>query len=201
MISIGLVIVAGLGVGALAAGVFRGDPEVAPTPESINEVFIPSTATEVGVPAGEAGCSDVESPEVQDPYVVQVDEKHDPYTSTPATSGAHYAGPLSPAIYWIEHDPEAIVANLAQGDIVMYHNGYDKREEQDVIKGLFVYFASEEIMAVPGDHLNLDGEIVLTSWGKIQTCEKLSGEAVEQFFFENRGRAPGLAVAELPADS
>jgi hypothetical protein len=38
---------------------------------------------------------------------------------------------------------------------------------------------------------------VLTAWGRIQTCEQLSGEAVENFFLEYRGRAPGLAEAEI----
>jgi hypothetical protein len=183
------VVVAGVSVGAIAASITdQASEETAPA----RAVFLPSRADQVGVSLDEAGCSDVEEPAIQQSRIIQVDEQHPPYTSTPPTSGPHYLGALSAGIYWIAHDPEAVVANLAEGDVVVWHTGFDTRKEQDELKGLFVLFKSNEIVAVSGEDLGLEQPIVLTAWGKLQECEKFSGEAIADFFEKYRGLGPGF---------
>jgi hypothetical protein len=182
------VVVAGVGVGAIAASISDQSEEPAPT----RTVFLPSRVDQVGVSLDEAGCSEVEEPAIQQSRIIQVDEQHPPYTSTPPTSGPHYLGALSAGIYWVPHDPEAVVANLAEGDVVVWHTGFDTRKEQDQLKGLFVLFKSNEIVAVSGEELGLEQPIVLTAWGKLQECEKFSGEAIADFFEKYRGLGPGF---------
>jgi hypothetical protein len=183
------IVAGGLAAGTLLGSLTREQPTSERSP--LYSVKIPSSSRQVGVPLQDAGCSEVQEPKVQPSQVVVPDEEHEPYSSTPPTSGAHYAVPMSPAIYWAPDDPEAAVANLAVGDVVVWHSGFDTLEEQNEMKGLFVYFRSEDILAVPGDDLGLRGRIVLTAWGKLQVCEEFSGEAIHRFFDEYRGQGPG----------
>ncbi|HEV3474368.1 MAG TPA: DUF3105 domain-containing protein [Actinomycetota bacterium] len=185
------VIAAGVTAGALA-GTLTGGGESEEASGPRFTVPIPTSSRQVGVPIDEAGCTDVREPEIQPSRIIAPEEKHPPYSSVPPTSGPHYVGPLSAAIYWVPNDPEALVANLAQGDIVVYHTGFDEIKEQNELKGLFVYLHSEEILATPGEPLGLKHPIVLTAWGKLQECEQFSGEAIHRFFDKYRGLGPGF---------
>lgn len=188
--------VAAVVVGGVATGVVlgaaTGDNEPTPERSPLYSVRIPSSSRQVGVPLADAGCSEVTEPELQPSRVLAPEESHPPYSSTPPTSGPHSIGSLNAAIYWIPHEPEAVVANLAEGDVVVWHTGFDTREEQNELKGLFAHFRSEEILAVPGDPLGLKHPIVLTAWGKLQECQRFSGQAIERFFNEHKGLGPGL---------
>lgn len=153
---------------------------------------LPTKIAQIGVPADQAGCSPVRSPEIQPAVEVDgADAKHPPYSSTPPTSGWHLVHPLPPAGYLTPHDPEFVVANLAEGDVAVWHVGLTEKERQDLI-GLFVLLKSEYILAVSGEELGLDHKIVLTAWGKLQECEKFSGQAIARFFNRYRGLGPGL---------
>ena len=189
------VLVGGIGAGFLVSLARDEDPEPAPE-KTVRSVDLVTRVDQVGVPPGKAGCSEVEEPKVQPAEVFFGTEEgvtHPPYSSTPPTSGWHYLEPIDEAIYYQPHDPEALVANLAEGDVVVYHTGLTDAARDELI-GLFVLFESNFILAVPGDDLGLEDEIVLTAWGKLQRCERLSGEAIESFFYRYRGQGPGLAT-------
>jgi hypothetical protein len=174
----------------VAAALATGGAQPSEPPGRV--VKIPTRFDQIGVPADEAGCSPVRSPKVQPNAVVSSAEpEHPPYSSTPPTSGWHFFDPLPAAGYLLPHDPEAVVANLADGDVAVWHVGLTEEERQDLI-GLFVLLKSEYILAVSGEELGLDHKIVLTAWGKLQECEQLSGPVIARFFERYRGLGPGL---------
>jgi hypothetical protein len=189
------IVIALIAVGALVGGIVAASlatgPEDVPEPTDGIVVELPQSVSEVGVPLAEAGCSGVESPTIQGSRIVNPEEKHVAYSSKPPTSGPHYLGPLDPAIYWIPNDPEAVVSNLAVGDVAVWHTGLTP-DQQTELKGLFVLLHSEDILATAGDDLELEDEIVLTAWGKLQRCNRLSGEAIADFFQRYRGGGPGI---------
>jgi len=164
-----------------------GEPNGLPSPSYT--VQLPSTIEEAGVPPSEAGCGELERPEEQDNVVISPGDSHPPYSSSPPTSGWHFLGSVSPALYYQPIQPENLVTNLAEGDVVIWHTGLSDDELLD-LKGLMVLFASEQVVGVPGDTLSLEHSIVLTAWGRLQRCEKLSGPVVHQFIERFVGKGP-----------
>ena len=199
-IGVALLVTGGVAAAAVLSG---GEPEPSPSPSPslspspsptqppVFSFVVPDDPSEVGAPLAEAGCGPVQQPELQKPTEVKPGDKHPPYSSTPPTSGAHYPDGPGGGVFFVPHDPEAVVASMARGDVVVWHTGFSKGMRNDLI-GLLTYFESDFLMAQPGDEMKLDHEMVLTAWGHLQECEEFSGEAVEQFFLNYRGRGPGL---------
>jgi hypothetical protein len=192
-LAVGAVVVTGLAAGFLAATLAPDDPSGEDRGGALNPGPIPRRLDLIGVSREEAGCSDVESPPVQRTRIVVPDQKHPPYSSTPPTSGPHFLSALPAAIYFQPHQPEQVVSNLAQGDVVVWHTGVaTTQEKRNQLIGLFLLYRSEELVAVEGSDLGLEDPIVLTAWGKLQRCERFSGEAVADFFERYKGRGPGI---------
>lgn len=200
----GAVLALALVGGGLAATVLGGEdspqpetapsPQTAPSPETTPSpdytYQLPKTIREAGVLASQAGCSEVETPKDQGSHQVETGEKHPPYSSTPPTSGWYRLGSLTPALYYVPTaDNETLVRNMAEGDVIIWHTGLSKGELED-LKGLMVLLKSEQLLGVPGKKLGLEEKIVLTAWGRLQRCEELSGEAIEDFFERFRGQGP-----------
>jgi hypothetical protein len=191
-LALGAVVVTGLAAGFLGATAIREIPSREDRP-GFDLGPVPRRLDLIGVPAEEAGCSDVESPPVQKTRIISPDQKHRPYTSTPPTSGAHFLTPLPAAIYYTPHVPEQVVSNLAVGDVVVWHTGvFTTEAKRNHLLGLFLLYRSEELVAVEGGELGLEDPIVLTAWGKLQRCERFSGQAVADFFERYKGRGPGI---------
>jgi hypothetical protein len=165
-------------------------PHATPSPDYTYE--LPQSFAEAGVPADEAGCSAVDSPPDQGAHQVEQGENHPPYNSTPPTSGWYSVGALTPALYYVPFDPEVLVRNMAEGDVVIWHSGLSEPELQD-LKGVMVLLESEQLVGLPYSKQGLEQKIVLTAWGHIQRCEELSGEVIAEFFDRYVGRGPLVA--------
>lgn len=167
-------------------------PSASPTPTPSPEVSvvpIPQNPSDVGVPLAEAGCTEVIEPPIQKAVEVGDGEEHPEYSSNPPTSGWHHRSPIPPALYYVPAPPEAMVAAMAKGDVIMWHTGLTYEETQD-LHGLFIYFEDEAITGTSGEDLGLKDPIVMTAWGKLQRCEEISGEAIATFFETYRGNGP-----------
>lgn len=181
--------------GGLTWSLLSGDeapPEPTPSPTAtpspdVSVLPIPQNPSEVGVPLSEAGCGDVEEPRDQGLHLATGTE-HPGYSSNPPTSG-WYQAPPPPALYYIPIGPEAAVGAMAKGDVIVWHTGLTFPETQ-LLHGLFIYFEDEAITGTSGEDLRLEDPIVLTAWGKLQRCEKISGEAIATFFETYRGDGP-----------
>ncbi|MGH2711101.1 MAG: DUF3105 domain-containing protein [Actinomycetota bacterium] len=182
-------------IGGIAAVVAGDDleskpPSIAAGPTLDYTVDIPKAIDEAGVPASEAGCSDIETPPDQGSHQVDLGEGHPAYSSTPPTSGWYTLAGLTPALYYSPiSEPEALVRNMAEGGVVIWHSGLTEQELGD-LKGAMVLLESDQLVGLPGDDFGLDQKIVLTAWGHLQRCDEVSGEAIAVFFEQFVGKGP-----------
>lgn len=103
------------------------------------------------------------------------------YNSTPPTSGWHTSGDVEFAVYGPDEaltEPEQVTV-LELGGVVVSYNGLDEEEVaalEDVVTGEHAGQAA----LTPYDQLG-EGEIAMTAWGKVQTCDSVDLEAVSAF--------------------
>lgn len=127
---------------------------------------------------------------VQDAVEVAEGEQHEAYTTTPPTSGAHYAVPAPWGVLLEQQADEAIVRNLQEGAVVVNHNLSDPTQVEmltDYLTGQAGYPGC--LVAQPYDAV-ADGNIVLTAWGWNQTITGFDVEALDAFIASHRNRGP-----------
>lgn len=143
----------------------------------------------VGVAAAEAGCTEIEHPEEQGRDHIEDGSPHPPYSSSPPTSGPHYATPADAGFYESPIPAETAVHNLEHGQIVIWYDpGLDdsaKAQIEDITRDQIV-----ATVTLPSSEVQAPHSIVLTAWGAMQSCEEISEEAVNEFRREFQGRGP-----------
>jgi hypothetical protein len=123
-------------------------------------------------------------------------QEHAPYTSTPATSGPHYAQPLAP-VRWGIHtqplEPEEYVHNLEHGGIAIF---YDCPEGCDALVGQLSDLVNEFIgkngKVLMAPHPNMDTRIALAAWTFLDTFENFDEDRIREFVVahESSSNAP-----------
>ncbi|HVF54382.1 MAG TPA: DUF3105 domain-containing protein [Actinomycetota bacterium] len=143
----------------------------------------------VGVAAGEAGCTAVETPEEQGQDHIEEGTQHPPYSSNPPTSGPHYGSPADAGFYETPMAQETVVHNLEHGQIVIW---YRPDAEQDVLDQIEDVTRDEAVatLAVPFSEIEEPYDLVLTAWGALQRCENVSQVVIDDFRAEYQGRGP-----------
>lgn len=139
-----------------------------------------------GVSEGEANCGDVEEREEQSRDHIDVGAAHEPYATTPPTSGPHYnsagLGPVRPGFYDdpSEASPEGVVHNLEHGFIVFY---YSPDAPAEVIADLELAVEDEPLASVATPFTGLEGDanFVMTAWNVAQSCEQVSQSVIDEF--------------------
>ena len=168
------VVVAGLVVGAIAMQ--RGSG-TGPAPDK------------VGVSAAEANCGEIETFEKQGADHIPVGEPHEPYNSSPPTSGPHYEVPAETSFFVDPLPPEQLVHNLEHGQIVIWYLPDAPSETLQQIEDL-VRQEPLATAAIPYTDIESPNQFVLTAWGASQSCEKVSQEVVDDFRREYQGKGP-----------
>lgn len=151
----------------------------------------PNTA-DYGVSQEEAGCGEVESPELQEAQHIEVGTEHDPYSSNPPTSGPHYAAPVAPidtGFYTNEIEPEKVIHNLEHGMIVIWYRPDAPQKTIDAVEAA-VDEQPAATVAVPWDQLDEGTDVAITAWGKLQSCAQVSKDVVDEFRAEFQGKGP-----------
>lgn len=143
----------------------------------------------VGVPASEAGCTDVEEFEEQGADHIAVGSQHEPYNSSPPTSGPHYETPAGTEFFAEQIPPEQLVHNLEHGQIVIWYSPDASNETRGHIEDL-VTQQPTATAAAPYPDLASPYQLVLTAWGASQSCEQVSQEVVDDFRREYQGQGP-----------
>jgi hypothetical protein len=163
----------------------------------------------IGPGLAQAGCTDVQTfpnqTEGLETSHIEVGSPHEPYNSSPPTSGVHYAQQAAPGFYPAELPPEQVVHNLEHAQIIIW---YSPDASDDTIDQIETYVERENdkaarktdprsgrpqlepLLAVPYADLQ-DGTYALTGWTNLQTCERFSSAAVDAF----RERFQGSPIA------
>lgn len=143
----------------------------------------------VGVAAAEANCGEIEEFEEQGANHIPVGEPHEPYSSSPPTSGPHYEVPADTAFFAEQLPPEQFVHNLEHGQIVIWYHPDAPAETISAIEGL-VDQETQATAAVPYTDIESPYQFVLSAWGALQRCEHVSQKVVNDFRREYQGQGP-----------
>ena len=146
-------------------------------------------SADVGVAESEAGCTGIEEFDEQGADHIDVGSQHEPYNSDPPTSGPHYAETADLAFYTEPLPPEQLVHNLEHGQIVIW---YDPSAPQEIKDQLEEVVDQERVatLAVPYDGVEEPNTFVLSAWGALQSCEKVSQAVVDEFRRTYQGKGP-----------
>lgn len=162
----------------------------------------------IGVPLAQADCTDVQSFPDQTQGLesshIEVGSPHAPYNSSPPTSGPHYAQQAAPGFYPAALPPEQVVHNLEHGQVVIWYSP-DASEETVTMIEDYVERENdkaaripdprsgepqlEPLLGVPFDGIQ-DGTYAMTTWTNLQTCDRFSSAAVDEFRTQFQGLAP-----------
>ncbi len=121
------------------------------------------------------------------------------YTTTPPSSGMHYAGTLKPGFYdedaWGKVDyPEGYLAhNLEHGYVIFWYDcSRLSRAACDELKQTIqeVMRSRPETKLIAFPYPGLEAPLVLTSWGRRLVLEKPDRQAMEAFVAANYNKAP-----------
>jgi hypothetical protein len=156
----------------------------------------------VGVSASEARCSDVSEFEATSREHIPEGSQHEPYNSSPPTSGPHYGNPAQTGFYTSALAPEQLVHNLEHGQIVIWY----APDAPDAVKEDVEQIVSDQPIATVASPYEgeLEGNLALTAWlaaeqgggggsdgtGVMQTCEQVSQGVVNEFRRNFQGRSP-----------
>ena len=143
----------------------------------------------VGVSAAEANCGEIETFEEQPADHIDPGSAHEPYNSSPPTSGPHYEVPAESSFFVDPLPPEQLVHNLEHGQIVIWYLPDAPAETLQQIEDL-VRQEPLATAAAPYSDIESPNQFVLTAWGASQECEKVSQEVVDDFRREYQGKAP-----------
>ena len=138
----------------------------------------PVSSTEA--PPATAACDSVETIPVQgEGHLVGNQDPPVPYNSTPPTSGWHASGNITIEVASEPLTEPEQVTVLELGGVLVTHNGLDA-SERTRLEDLLTDSYPGEAASTEYDKL-AEGEVALTSWGKLQRCDGLDLEAVETF--------------------
>lgn len=156
----------------------------------------PSTSTNKGSSVGgsvaSADCTNIENPKVLKGTHIPVGSQHDPYTSTPPTSGPHYgapAGPIDPGFYSDSVAPEAALHNEEHGMIVFWYSPSAPSSVLDKLQKI-VDQQPTATVAVPYDQVPAGESFSMTAWGHLQSCKDVAQSVVDRFRTLYQGKGP-----------
>lgn len=149
----------------------------------------PGGSENVGVAAAKAGCEDIETFEEQKASHIGVGEAHEPYNSSPPTSGPHYEIPADTAFYPDQVPVEQVIHNQEHGQIVIWYSPDATDETKEQIEAL-VDQQPAATVAVPYADIEAPYQLVLSAWGASQHCEQVSQDVVDDFRREYQGMGP-----------
>lgn len=111
---------------------------------------------------------------------------HDPYNSSPPTSGPHYERPASWGVYNQPVTDETVVHNLEHGGIWISYKDID-----EATKLALVGVASDHPMSVIlTPRPQNDSKIVLASWNRLLKMDTFDKKAIEDFIRHNINKSP-----------
>ena len=144
---------------------------------------------DVGVSAAQANCEDIETFEEQGAEHIEVGSAHEPYNSSPPTSGPHYEIPADTSFFAEQIPTEQLIHNLEHGQIVIWYQPDAPAETIEQLEAI-VDQEPQATAAAPYTDIEAPHQFVMTGWGALQRCEQVSQEVVDDFRREYQGMGP-----------
>lgn len=147
-----------------------------------------------GVPAAEAGCTDVENPPDEGgdhvgPGTEAADVMKVDYQSVPPTSGRHFNEPVPRETHFYPRGKgpriESLVHNEQHGYTVVWYDGATGRKQIDALEKIAKKESAAKLIIAPWDDaygaFPAGKHIALTTWGHKRLCGQVSGSVVGSF--------------------
>ena len=104
------------------------------------------------------------------------------YSTSPATSGDHWATPISCGFYEDGLSDERIVHNLEHGNIVVSYN-LASEEEVDQLRDSLESIGKNAIWGVARSYDKIpSGTVALAAWGVLDTIQEVDKDRIKTFF-------------------
>ena len=104
------------------------------------------------------------------------------YSTSPATSGDHWATPISCGFYEDGLSDERIVHNLEHGNIVVSYN-LASEEEVDRLRDALESIGKNAIWGVARSYDKIpSGTVALAAWGVLDTMQEVDEDRLKTFF-------------------
>ena len=104
------------------------------------------------------------------------------YSTSPATSGDHWATPISCGFYEDGLSDERIVHNLEHGNIVVSYN-LASEEEVDQLRDALESIGKNAIWGVARSYDKIpSGTVALAAWGVLDTMQEVDEDRLKTFF-------------------
>ena len=104
------------------------------------------------------------------------------YSTSPATSGDHWATPISCGFYEDGLSDERIVHNLEHGNIVVSYN-LASEEEVDQLRDALESIGKNAIWGVARSYDKIpSGTVALAAWGVLDTMQEVDEDRIKTFF-------------------
>ena len=104
------------------------------------------------------------------------------YSTSPATSGDHWATPISCGFYEDGLSDERIVHNLEHGNIVVSYN-LASEEEVDRLRDALESIGKNAIWGVARSYDKIpSGTVALAAWGVLDTMQEVDKDRIKTFF-------------------
>ena len=104
------------------------------------------------------------------------------YSTSPATSGDHWATPIGCGLYEDGLSDERIVHNLEHGNIVVSYN-LASEEEVDQLRDALGSIGKSAIWGVARSYDKIpSGTVALAAWGVLDTMQEVDKDRIKTFF-------------------
>lgn len=112
------------------------------------------------------------------PHISQLAAADVVYNSNPPTSGPHFGAALAPGIYGGYLQPGLTVHAMEHGRVVIHYRPDTPPEIVDQLASIARRFARDTVMH---PNPNIDAQIALTAWGRIETFDSYDEDAIVRF--------------------
>jgi hypothetical protein len=117
-----------------------------------------------------------------DPIHVEPGEPHEPYNSTPPTSGPHWATTAAWGVYDEPVPDEVQVHNLEHGGVILQYS-CDCPEAIDILEQFASPAVGYPVLVITAPYPDMEADVALTAWGRILelSAEEVTADVVREF--------------------
>lgn len=118
-------------------------------------------------------------------HLKSAEEQHDPYSTTPPTSGPHLGGKADWGVHERQIQDELQIHNLEDGGVIVH---YDlSKVDEATIQALARIVNNYKDKVILEPYANLETPIVLTAWARIDKLSALDEQRVKDFINAYKG--------------
>lgn len=125
--------------------------------------------------------------------IIEPDSDHDPYVTTPPTSGPHYVISADWGIHTEPIPDEVQVRNLAGGGVLIQYQPDASDELQTQLRDFVTELRGESgthCRLILAPYEGLSTPIAVTAWARIDTLSEFDAERIRSFISAHMGKGP-----------